>query len=51
VPARPLLRPIGSASARALQFPHSTYFGGIQVLQYEHYELDNMTEAFGKLAF
>ena len=35
----------------ALQFPHSTYFGGIHVLQYEHYELDNMTEAFGKLAF
>ncbi len=35
----------------ALQFPLSTYFGGIHVLQYEHYELDNMTEAFAKLAF
>jgi hypothetical protein len=23
----------------------------VSVLQYEHYELDNMTEAFGKLAF
>ncbi len=35
----------------ALQFPHSTYFSDIHVLQYEHYELDNMTEAFGNLAF
>ncbi len=28
-----------------------TFKFSLHVLQYEHYELENMTEAFGKLAF
>jgi hypothetical protein len=37
-------RPLRVRLLEALQF-------GFHVLQYKHYELDNMTEAFGKLAF
>eukprot|EP00798_Chlamydomonas_sp_ICE-L_P010407 gene10407-8355_t len=37
--------------ACATEFPHSTYFEGADVLQYEQYEFDGLTEAFGKLAF